>query len=150
MASWPRDARLGRIPGRAGLWKLHLHPEADPIPGILVYQFQGSPVFVTADRLGERLPHVIRRAPTGTTHLVLDCSAMTTLDSTGVEILEHAVSDAARRGMTTVIGGGHARFRKRLTRSPLLAGLQRFETAELAVAGIEAVTPRETTERAAP
>jgi high affinity sulfate transporter 1 len=138
MASWPRDARLGRIPGRAGLWKLHLYPEAEPIPGILVYQFQGSPVFVTADRLGERLPHVIRRARAGTTHLVLDCSAMTSLDSTGVEILEHAVSDAARRGMTTLIGGGHARFRKRLTRSPLLAGLQRFETAELAVAAIEA------------
>jgi MFS superfamily sulfate permease-like transporter len=140
MASWPRDARLGRIPGRAGLWKLHLHPEAKPIPGILVYQFQGSPVFVTADRLGERLPHVIRRAPTGTTHLVLDCSAMTSLDSTGVEVLEHAVSDAARRGMATVIGGGHARFRKRLTRSTQLAGLQRFETAELAVAAVEAQT----------
>ena len=136
MASWPGDARLGR----AGLWKLHLHPEAEPIPGILVYQFQGSPVFVTADRLGERLPHVIRCAPAGTTHLVLDCSAMTSLDSTGVEILEHAVSDATRRGMATVIGGGHARFRKRLTRSPLLAGLQGFETAELAVAAVEAQT----------
>jgi hypothetical protein len=65
---------------------------------------------------------------------------MTSLDSTGVEVLEHAVSDAARRGMATVIGGGHARFRKRLTRSTLLAGLQRFETAELAVTAVEAQT----------
>ncbi len=31
-ASWPRDARLGRIPGQAGLWKLHLYPEAEPYP----------------------------------------------------------------------------------------------------------------------
>jgi MFS superfamily sulfate permease-like transporter len=138
MASWPRDARLGRIPGRAGLWKLHLHPEARQIPGIVVYQFQGSPVFVTADRLGERLPRVIHRAPPGTTHLVLDCSAMTFLDSTGVEVLEHAVIDAKQRGLFTVIGGGHARFRKRLTRSIILAGLRRFETAETAVEAIEA------------
>lgn len=141
-ASWPRDARLGRIPGQTGLWKLHLHAEAEPIPGILVYQFQGSPVFVTADRLGERLPHVIRRAPAATTHLVLDCSAMTSLDSTGVEILEQAVTDAGRRGMHTVIGGGHARFRRLLVRSSLLAALPRFETAELAVAAIEAGAAR--------
>jgi len=95
-------------------------------------------VFVAADRLGERLPLVIRLAPPGTTHLVLDCSTMTFLDSTGVEVLEQAVNDARRRGLVTVLGGGHARFRKRLMRSPLLAGLQRFETAELAVAAVEA------------
>ncbi len=95
-------------------------------------------MFVSADRLGERLPRVIGRAPGATTHLVLDCLAMTSLDSTGVEVLEQAVTDAARRGIATVIGGGHARFRKVLARSSLLAALPRYETAELAVAAIEA------------
>lgn len=149
-ASWPRDARLGRIPGQAGLWKLHLYPAAEPIPGILVYQFQGSPVFVSADRLGERLPHVIQRAPAATTHLVLDCLAMTSLDSTGVEVLEQAVTAAARRGIATVIGGGHARFRKMLARSTLLGSLPRFETAELAVAAIEAGLPNLAADHTAP
>lgn len=36
--------------------------------------------------------------------------------------------------------GCHARFRKRLSRSRLLARLQRFETAELAVTAVEAET----------
>ena len=34
--------------------------------------------------------------------------------------------------------GGHARFRERLSRSRLLADLQRFETAEPAVTAVEA------------
>lgn len=137
MASRPRDARLGRIPGRPGLWKLHLHPEAKPIPGILVWQFQGSPVFVAADRLGERLPRAIAKAEAGTRFLVLDCSAMTVLDSTGAEVLERAVAAAEAAGLTVVLGGGHARFRNRLKRSPSLAALPWFDSAEAAVEAIE-------------
>lgn len=137
MASRPRDARLGRIPGRPGLWKLHLHPEAKPIPGILVWQFQGSPVFGAADRLGERLPRAIAKAEPGTRFLVLDCSAMTVLDSTGAEVLERAVATAEAAGLKVVLGGGHARFRNRLKRSPSLAALPWFDGAEAAVEAIE-------------
>ncbi len=77
-----------------------------------------------------------------TSSKVLASPPMTALDSTGVEVLEQAVSDARQRGLVTVIGGGHARFRKRLTRSTVLAGLPRLETAEMAVAAIETGTPQ--------
>src|SRR5438477_3286351 len=36
-ASRPREALLGRIPGRDGLYKLHRHADARPIPGLVIY-----------------------------------------------------------------------------------------------------------------
>ena len=42
----PRDAMLGRIPGREGFYKLHRHREAQPIPGLAIYLLQGSLLFL--------------------------------------------------------------------------------------------------------
>ena len=45
----PRDALLGRIPGRDGFYKLHRYPQAEPVPGVVIYLLQGSLLFFNAD-----------------------------------------------------------------------------------------------------
>ena len=49
-ASTPNDALLGTIPGRPGLYDLARHAEAEPVAGILIYRFEGSPLFFNAGR----------------------------------------------------------------------------------------------------
>ena len=48
-AARPRDALLGRIPGRDGFYKLHREPQAEPIPGLAIYLVQSSLVFFNID-----------------------------------------------------------------------------------------------------
>ena len=45
----PRDALLGRLPGESVLGKLHLNPDAQPVPGIVVWLFESSVWFFNAD-----------------------------------------------------------------------------------------------------
>ena len=59
----PRDAMLGRIPGRDGFYKLHRHPEAQPIPGLAVYLLQGSLLFFNVDYVKSRIEDIIRTWP---------------------------------------------------------------------------------------
>ena len=49
LASQPQEALLGSIPGRDGLYKLHNHPDARPIPGLVIYLVQAGIVFFNAD-----------------------------------------------------------------------------------------------------
>ena len=51
MSGNPRDALLGRQPGESVLGKLHLNPEAQPVPGTVIWLFE-SPWFFNADTFG--------------------------------------------------------------------------------------------------
>ena len=46
---FPRDAMLGRVPGRDGFYKLHRTPEARQVPGLAVCLIQGSLLFFNTD-----------------------------------------------------------------------------------------------------
>jgi MFS superfamily sulfate permease-like transporter len=119
VASRPRDALLGRIPGRDGLYKLHHHPDARPIPGLTIYLPQGSLVFFNTDYIKHRLLKSITRTPQPPTWLVLDASAISHLDSTAVDALEDARANLARRGIKLAITDLHSRPRGLIERSGL-------------------------------
>lgn len=64
----PRDAMLGRIPGRPGFYKLHRSKEAKPIPGVAVCVIQGSILFSTSNMSktgSRRSPRRCRLTPDG-------------------------------------------------------------------------------------
>jgi len=141
-ASTPRDALLGVIPGVPGLHKLHRHPEAAPVPGALIYLFEGSPLFLNAARLKRRALQAVRRFPDPIQWFVLDASVMVELDSTAHDELRALVAELRRRGIAFVLAGGHGRFRDVVKRS----GLEReigpdhvFETTDEAVAALRRV-----------
>jgi SulP family sulfate permease len=85
---YPRDAMLGRIPGRDGFYKLHRTPQARPIPGIAICLIQGNLVFFSADHVRDRLFDVSRKLPSDTKWFILDASAIVQTDYTAVEMLK--------------------------------------------------------------
>lgn len=119
VASRPRDALLGAIPGRDGLYKLHRHPEAAPIPGLTVYLPEGSLVFFNADYVKHRLLKSITRTSQPPLWLVLDASAIGFLDTTSVDALEDVRATLAAQGVKLAIAGLHARARRLIERSGL-------------------------------
>ena len=107
-ASNPHDALLGRIPGHEGLYKLHHHPEARPIPGLVIYLPQSALVLFNVDYLMQRLLDSARELPAKGSWLILDASAISHIDTTSVLALAEAQAELARRGIALAVAELHA------------------------------------------
>ena len=141
VASLPRDALLGSIPGRDGLYKLHRHQDARPIPGLTIYLPEGSLVFFNAEYVKRRLLKSVTRSATTPLWLVLDASAIAHLDTTAVDALEDARAILAQRGIRLAIAELHSRPRGMIERAGLAARIgpdMIFHSAEDAAAAFRA------------
>lgn len=119
----PRDALLGRVPGRDGFYKLHRHPEARPVPGLVIPLVQGDLLFFDADHVQARLCAIADAMPAGTRWFVLDASAITQVDTTAAAMLEEVRADLAERGAAFGLAELHAEVRDLLDRAGLLAAI---------------------------
>jgi SulP family sulfate permease len=138
---YPRDALLGRVPGRDGFYKLHRRPEAEPVPGMTIFLIQGSLLFFNAGHVEARLRAVIDGLPAGTRWLMLDASAITQVDSTAAAMLEEVRAALADRGVALGLAELHADVRELLDRAGLLAAIgpeMIFDDLEEALRAFEA------------
>lgn len=103
----PRDALLGRIPGRPGFYKLHRAANAAPLPGMVLFMVQGSILFFNADYVRERFESIAGQAPAGTAWLVLDASAVAQIDSTAAAMLRQLRTELAEMGLTLALAELH-------------------------------------------
>ncbi|HWA43066.1 MAG TPA: SulP family inorganic anion transporter [Hypericibacter adhaerens] len=106
-AARPRDALLGRIAGRDGFYKLHRHPEAEAVRGMVLYLLEGPVIFFNSDHLQARIRWLIARAPVETQYFVLDGSAMNFVDGTGAIALGEIAGELAHRGVKFAVADLH-------------------------------------------
>lgn len=104
----PREAMLGRIPGRSGFYKLHRSKDARPIPGLVLYMVQGSVLFFNADYVRSRIQSIADQAPPGTKWLVLDASAIARIDSTGAVMFRELSRALAEKGLLLAFAELHS------------------------------------------
>jgi high affinity sulfate transporter 1 len=145
LASHPRDALLGRVPDRDGLFKLHTTPEARPVPGLIIYLVQASVVFFNADYIKKRILAIAVERSEPIAWFILDAGAISHLDTTAVAALEDARAGLVQRGIAFGIADLHSRPRDIVERSGLGDSIGRamlFESIEAAVAAFEARTLR--------
>ena len=119
----PRDALLGRIPGRDGFYKLHRHPDARPVPGLVIALIEGDLLFFNADHVQARLLAIADAAPPATRWFVLDASAITQIDSTAAAMLDEFRRDLAERGVRLAFAEFNAPVHELLDRAGLLAAI---------------------------
>jgi SulP family sulfate permease len=142
---YPRDALLGRIPGRDGFYKLHRSPDAEPVPGLAIALIQGDLLFFNADHVHARLHGIADAMPPGTRWLILDASAITQVDSTAAAMLEEVRADLAGRGTAFGLAELHAEVRGLLDRAGLLAAIgpdMIFDDLDDALRAFEAMSPK--------
>jgi MFS superfamily sulfate permease-like transporter len=122
-ASAPSDALLGQIRGRPGLYNLAQHANAEPIPGILIYRFEGSPLFLNAAWFRQRALLAAAQYPHPFRLFLLDARVMVTIDSTAQDEII-ALADLLRQQDTRlVLAGGSERFREIVHRGGLAEAL---------------------------
>ena len=142
-ASHPRLALLGRIPGSAGLYKLHRYPEAKPIPGLTIVVLQSALVFFNADFVKRRLLKIAGATRATDRWFVLDAAAVNVLDSTGLRTLEEVQAHLAQRGVAFGIADLNNRSRQVVDRAGLRDRMGKhmiFPSAEAATAAFEVLS----------
>lgn len=137
----PRDAMLGRIPGRDGFYKLHREPDARPIPGLTIYLLQGSLLFFNVDRVKSRMEEILCNLPPDAEWFIFDAGATPQIDSTAVVMLDDMRDLAEERGVRFGIVELHSEPLETLKRAGVLARIgpdMIFDDPEDAVAAFAA------------
>jgi sulfate permease, SulP family len=142
---FPRDAFLGRIPGRDGFYKLHRFPDAAAVPGFVVWILQGNLLFFNTDYVRARLREIVDRLPDGTRWFVLDAGAIAQMDSTAAAMLEEVRVDLLKRGVSLCLAELHAEAKALLERAGLVDRIGSdllFEDLDDALHAYQAAEPK--------
>lgn len=143
-ASYPRTALLGRLPGQTDLVKLHKHPEAVPVPGMVIVMVQSAILFFNADYLKQRLQKIALARRAETSWFVIDASAINMLDSTAVAKLEELRLILANAGIRLCFSELNSQARTALRRAGLADRLGQdmlFGSTEAAIDAFTTKTP---------
>jgi high affinity sulfate transporter 1 len=104
-AWWPHSTELGRIAGTPGFHDVERHPEAELIDGLLLLRFDAPLFFANAGGFARTLQGAVEDAGRPIERVVVVANAVTDVDTTGVEILGHLLTDLDRRGVDLCFAG---------------------------------------------
>jgi high affinity sulfate transporter 1 len=93
--SRPNEAVIGKIPGIDGYNDIAGHPNAQTIPGVLIYLFDAPILFFNADHFRRRLVQLIETAAEPLHAVIIDMESSQLIDITGADALAR-VFDRAR------------------------------------------------------
>lgn len=92
----PYDAVLGRIDQRKGYHDRRRHPDAHPIPGLVLFRFDAPLFFANADHFERRVRAVIGMAEGPVQRLVIAAEPITDVDTSAAAMLETLIAELHR------------------------------------------------------
>ena len=98
-ASHPYTAVLGRMPETKIFRDIALHPEANPIPGLLIFQFTSGMIFPNANYFRSSLKQKIRESATTVKKVLIDAETINLIDTTSLEMLSKLHSELAKENI---------------------------------------------------
>ena len=134
----PECALLGRFPGTNTFAAIERHPEAQPIPGVLIVRPNAALLYFNAETVREEIEALERRDASPLRLIILDLSFSTEIDLSTVRMLAEAAQRLQAQGIALRIAEAHYRIREQLIAEhlpPLLGDLSRlYSVAELVAA----------------
>lgn len=103
-ASYPHIAELGRVPGSTEFRNVGRFSELETYRDILIIRFDAQLFFANANSLTAYIEQKLSER-TGVEHLILDCSAISNLDSSAVHLLHDLVYDLQNKGLQLYLAG---------------------------------------------
>ena len=86
-AWWPYDTELGRVEGLEGYHDVQTHPEAQHLPGLVIYRFDGPLFFANAKTFRDEIRRLARTDPPPR-WILIAAEPMTDVDTTASDMLE--------------------------------------------------------------
>ena len=86
-AWWPYDTQLGRVHGLEGYHDVHSYPEAQHLPGLVIYRFDGPLFFANAKTFRDEVTRLAKAEPKPS-WILIAAEPVTDVDTTASDILE--------------------------------------------------------------
>jgi MFS superfamily sulfate permease-like transporter len=99
----PHDAVLGRVSGLAGMHDIDDYPNAEQIPGLLVYRYDSPLFFANAEDFRRRTLKVVSDYAGQIRWFVLNTEAIVEVDITGLDALESVRSTLTGQGIVVAL-----------------------------------------------
>src|SRR5436190_9930202 len=134
---WPHGAVLGHVEEIGGWHDVGAHPDAEQIPGIVVYRWEAPLFFANAGSFREQIRKLVReRRPQW---IVIQCEAITDVDVTAAETLQQLDNELNAEGVHLAFAELRDRLQDLTLRYGLMETLDRehfYPTLEAAIEDI--------------
>jgi high affinity sulfate transporter 1 len=100
-AWWPYDTELGRVDGLAGYHDVHIHPDAQHLPGLVIYRFDGPLFFANATTFRDEIRRMARADPPPR-WILIAAEPITDVDTTASDVLEELDEALNEHGISLV------------------------------------------------
>jgi SulP family sulfate permease len=117
--SHPATAVLGRLPGTNSYRDIHLHPEAETVPGLLIFRFDGPVIFANVGFLANEVRRLVVEAGAPVGAVLIPAQQINDLDSTGGDQLGKLATELEAKGITLSFAEVKAPLRDAMRRSGL-------------------------------
>jgi SulP family sulfate permease len=130
-ASYPATAALGRLPGSGVYRDLSLHPEAETIPGLLIFRFDADAFFANAEHFATSLRRQIDAADDPVRAVLIDAESVNHIDVTAAEMMLKLHAELRERGVLVAFARVRDPVRETLRRAGLhhIIGAENFHDA---------------------
>ncbi|MCU0842253.1 MAG: SulP family inorganic anion transporter [Thiobacillaceae bacterium] len=108
----PAETLLGIVPGLAGYNDLSLSEDARPVPGMIIYRFDGPLLFFNADTFKARVLSLVDGSTPRPRWFILNAESINQLDSTGAHAIDDLIGELRARGVQLVVARPKLYMRK--------------------------------------
>ena len=120
---WPYQTTLGRVPGMAGQHDRQLHPEAEQIPGLVIYRFDAQLFFANARTFREQIRRFAAADPPPK-WILIAAEPITDVDTTAADMLADLDEELNAKGTSLVFAELKDPVREKLERYELIGPLE--------------------------
>ncbi len=100
-AWWPYDTQLGRVEGLEGYHDVHSYPQAEHLPGLVIYRFDAPLFFANAKTFRDEVTRLARADPPPV-WIVIAAEPVTDVDTTASDVLEQLDETLNAAGISLV------------------------------------------------
>lgn len=113
----PHSAELGRLGDTKNYRNIDRYTEANVDEKILIYRYDSSLYFANVEHFQETVNERMHRHGDSLELIILDASAIHSIDSTGIHALEETISNVREKGVKFFIAGAIGPVRDKLKKS---------------------------------
>ena len=120
---WPYQTTLGRVPGMPGHHDREMHPEAEHLPGLVIFRFDAPLFFANARTFRDQIRRLAAAEPRP--HwIVIAAEPLTDVDTTAADMLEDLDEELNAEGTRLVFAELKDPVRAKLERYELIGPLE--------------------------
>ena len=121
-AWWPYQTTLGRVPGLDGHHDRQQHPEAEEMPGLVIFRFDAPLFFANARTFRDQIRRLAEASPQPR-WIIIAAEPMTDVDTTAADMLVDLDEELNAKGIFLVFAELKDPVRKKLERYQLIGPL---------------------------